>query len=78
MNAPERVIDISPAHVEVTPGVGATEYRITGDLSAVFQAISAVFRQYHPQGYGTMVHTISTTDYSGNYVARMSRSNSCD
>ena len=69
---------VAPAEVKITPGVGATEYKITGPLESVFEAIRAVFDQYHPHGYGTMVHQISTESYSGNYVARMSRANSCD
>jgi len=65
------------ARVEVVPGVGATEYRITGALPDVFEAISAVFTTWPPQGYGTMVHALAMAG-GGSYVARMSRSNSCD
>ena len=65
------------ARVEVVPGVGATEYRITGALPDVFEAISAVFTTWPAQGYGTMVHTLKMESGSA-YVARMSRSNSCD
>lgn len=72
-----RIEAVACAKVEVRPGVAATEYRIVGKLDEVFEAIAAVFRSFPSYGYGTMVHTIQTIDYSGDYVCRMSRSNSC-
>jgi hypothetical protein len=73
-----RIEATAHAKVDIRPGVGATEYRITGSLPHVFEAIAAVFNSWPSIGYGTLVHTIQTVDYSGDYVCRMSRSNSCD
>lgn len=73
-----RIEATAHAKVEIRPGVAATEYRIIGKLDHVFEAIASVFRSWPSMGYGTMVHTIQTVDYSGDYVCRMSRSNSCD
>ena len=64
--------------VEPVSGVSMTEYRITGDLPNVQKAIAALFEQYHPAGYGTYVHSIGYTNEGAQYVARVSRSNSCD
>lgn len=64
-------------HVEAELGVAMIEYRITGSLPAVYLGITAIFTSYHPWGYGTRVHEI-TMQSSGDYAARMSRSNSCD
>lgn len=74
-----RVVEASHAKVEVRPGTSATEYRITGTLAQVFEAVEAVLASWSPIGYGTMVHTIQA-DYPSDvrYVARMSRSNSCE
>lgn len=65
------------AVVQERPGVSMTEYRIVGELAAVFRAITGLFRQYNPMGYGTRVHEIAVGD-GGQYAARVSRSNSCD
>lgn len=64
------------AKIEPRIGVAVTEYRLTGDLPNVLKAITALFDQYHPVGYGTQVHAIQHHD--GLYVARVSRSNSCE
>jgi len=62
----------------IAPKVGAsvTEYSIKGDLPNVLKAIEALYDQYHPAGYDTTVHSIR---YDGEqYIARMSRLNSCE
>ena len=64
------------AEVEERRGNQSTEYRIRGHLAAVLAEIAARFSQFHPEGYGTMCHAIQHE--SGQYVARMSRSNSCE
>lgn len=55
-----------------------TEYLVTGSMDAVFLAIRVLFAQYHPCGYGTRVHSLEIKDFGPNYVARISRANSCD
>ena len=77
IGATKRPIDAA-AKIEPQVGVQSTEYRITGDLQNVQKAIAALFEQYHPAGYGTYVHSISYTNEGAQYVARVSRSNSCD
>ena len=77
LKALKRPIDAT-AKIEPQVGVQSTEYRITGDLPNVQKAIAALFEQYHPAGYGTYVHSISYTNEGAQYVARVSRSNSCD
>ena len=54
-----------------------TEYRLVGGLEEILKAIAGLFLQYHPNGYGTSVHSIHM-GADGQYVARVSRSNSCD
>jgi hypothetical protein len=67
------------ATVQTTHGVSSTEYRITGELGAVFREITEIFQAYPAMAYGTRVHAIETDYTRGNaYTARMSRSNSCD
>lgn len=68
------------ADVKIEPlrGVSTTEYRVTGTLVEVQKAIASLFEQYHPAGYGTYVHSIGYTNEGAQYVARISRSNSCD
>ena len=69
------------AQVEKVEGCSNTEYRIKGDLAAVFRAIESLFVNYPVFGYGTHVHSI-TMEYGGPddglYSARVSRMNSCD
>jgi hypothetical protein len=65
------------ATVETRSGVGATEYLVTGELPAVFQAIEEIFRDKHPLGYGTRVAAIDAV-LDGVFAARITRSNSCD
>lgn len=66
-----------PAVVTPRRGISSTEYSITGDLPAVFSAITKLFERYHPMGYGTYVHSISMNDDGSTYAARVSHSNSC-
>ena len=73
----KRPIDAA-AEIKPNRGASVTEYRVTGDLPNVLKAITALFEQFHPAGYGTYVHSISYTNESAQYVARVSRSNSCD
>ena len=63
--------------VERTTGVSAVEYRITGSRQSVMWAIEHIFDAYDPHGYGTRVHEL-VMGGDGLYVARMSRSKSCD
>lgn len=75
LGALKRPIDAT-AKIEPHVGVSMTEYRMSGDLENVLKAITALFGQYDPRGYGTRVHAI---EHNGEqYVARMSRSNSCE
>lgn len=67
----------SDTHVEEKRGCQSTEYRIRGPLQGVFRKIEGLLIEYHPCGYGTYVHSIST-DNGVIYNARVSRSNSCD
>ena len=77
IGALKRPIDAA-MKIEPRVGVSMTEYRITGDLPNVLKAITALFEQFHPAGYGTYVHSISYTNEGAQYVARLSRSNSCE
>jgi len=77
IGALKRPIDAA-AKIEPRVGVSCTEYRLTGDLPNVLKAITALFAQFHPAGYGTYVHSISYTNEGAQYVARVSRSNSCE
>ena len=63
--------------IDRTSGVGATEYKIRGDLDGVQRAIKAIFLDYHPLAYGTRVHALDQ-GYDGVWEARMSRMNSCE
>ena len=53
----------------------STELTIVGTLEEVYEEIKRVFREYHPDGYGTQVEKIR---YSGrdNYEARIWHANS--
>jgi len=64
--------------IEPRVGVSMTEYRITGELVHVLNAVEALFGQYDAHGYGTRVHAIELSAQGPHYVARMSRSNSCE
>jgi|RhiMethySRZTD1v2_1073278.scaffolds.fasta_scaffold1587672_2 hypothetical protein len=68
---------MSGAVIEKTTGCSHTEYRITGPLEAVFKEITSLFVNYHPFGYGTHVHALSMKG-EDQFVARVSRLNSCD
>lgn len=57
-------------------GASVTEYQISGTLESVLKAICALFQQYHPSGYGTYLHSMRYSDQQ--YIARVSRSNSCE
>lgn len=71
MNAPEQ------PEVTKKRGGSSTEYRIVGSLPAVLKAISKIFDDKHPMGYGTYVHAISMEN-DGRYAARVSHANSAD
>ena len=62
---------------ETRRGCASTEYRIRGALPDVLRAIEGLFKEWHPCGYGTHVHSISTEN-GVIYSARVSHSNSCD
>jgi hypothetical protein len=64
--------------IEPRVGVSMTEYRITGELVHVLNAVEALFGQYDARGYDTRVHAIELSAQGPHYVARMSRSNSCE
>lgn len=66
------------ADVKTARGVSMTEYRVTGDLANVLTAITMLFGEYHPAGYGTRVHSIEYVYEGGTYAARISRANSCE
>jgi len=64
--------------IEPRVGVSMTEYRITGELVHVLNAVEALFGQYDARGYDTRVHAIELSAQGPLYVARMSRSNNCE
>ena len=65
------------AHVQTVRNAQSTEYVITGALNDVFAAIETLLYEYGPQGYGTRCNGIAMKDFGPEYVARMSRANSC-
>lgn len=58
-------------------GVSKVTYQAKGTLPAVLNAIEHLFTNYNPRGYGTSVETIHM-ESDGTYIARVSRSTSCD
>jgi hypothetical protein len=64
------------ATVTRSSGVSAEEYAIRGTLDSVQETIKALFERYPAEGYGTFVHSISKRE--GQYIARMSRSKTCE
>lgn len=65
-------------NMETTSGVSSTEYRLTGALDSVLEAIKRLFAEYPPQGYGTRVAALQQALEGDAYVARVTRANSCD
>lgn len=62
--------------VTTSRGVSTTEYRVRGSLASIFDFIARLLADKHPAGYGTRVHSIEWD--AGQYVARVSHSNSAD
>ena len=61
---------------EQVNGGSTTADHLRGELAEVLDAINLIFRQYDPRGYATRVNHI---EFDGKeYVAKVSRGNSCD
>ena len=68
-----------PATVNEQRVNSSTEYRIEGDLGAVFREITRIFKEWPAFGYGTRVHKIEAVSFkNGMYAALVSRANSAD
>jgi hypothetical protein len=60
-------------------GEFTTKTEIRGPLDEVLEAIKSELVNYDPRGYGTSVDSLHFAAHSDTeYVARMSRMNSCD
>lgn len=67
---------VAGAVISEKRGNSSTEYGIRGELPAVLDAIESLFDRYAADAYGTHCHQVSFFD--GEFVARVSRSNSCE
>jgi hypothetical protein len=55
----------------------SVEYRISGTLEAVLNAVRGLFREYPAEGYGTTVKHLGIQNYTS-YTALVWRARSCD
>jgi hypothetical protein len=67
------------AEVDAHNSGGWITYRIeAGTKEAVEAAIARIERNYHPLGYGTSFDEPRISEETGRWIARGSRSTSCD